>query len=364
MAGTLYPPAYDCEKNAPKCTVAVTGATGFVAGRLVERLLALGHTVHGTCRDPKKAEHLQKLPGASERLKLFSADLLTEGAFDEAFKGCDYVMHTASPFVTDLKPNEVQDKLIKPAIQGTQNVLGSVNRTPSIKRVALTSSGAAVYGNPNERGPGHVFTEEDWSLTPTEKVLPYYYSKREAEKAAWDIAGKQDRWQLVTINPTLVMGPPLGARDDGECVTLVKRILKGEFYPAAPYTGAGMVDIRDVAAAHCLAAFHPAAKGRYIVSGTTILISDVCRMISELYPGWVRPPCLTAPKFLIWLLGPSMGLTRDMVTHSIGMPGPQFSRSKVEGELGFKFTELRTTMKDMIERMVELGMVQKPAKVK
>ncbi len=44
-----------------------------------------------------------------------------------------------------------------------------------MRRVVLTSSVAAVYGNPHERGKGHVFTEEDWNCTASETVLPYFY---------------------------------------------------------------------------------------------------------------------------------------------------------------------------------------------
>ena len=47
--------------------------------------------------------------------------------------------------------------------------------------------------SPIERGPDHVFTEEDWCIIPTNTVLPYYCSKREAEKKAWEIVEKQNR---------------------------------------------------------------------------------------------------------------------------------------------------------------------------
>ncbi len=49
----------------------------------------------------------------------------------------------------------------------------SVNVTPSVKRVVLTSSVAAVYGDPEERGKGHVFTEADWAIAPKEQYIPY-----------------------------------------------------------------------------------------------------------------------------------------------------------------------------------------------
>lgn len=48
--------------------------------------------------DPKKMEHLLVLDGAKERLQLFKADLLEEGAFDSVVHGCEGVFHTASPY--------------------------------------------------------------------------------------------------------------------------------------------------------------------------------------------------------------------------------------------------------------------------
>lgn len=64
--------------------------------------------------DPKKVEHLLGLDGAKERLQLFKADLLEEGAFDSVVHGCEGVFHTASPFyhnVTDPQVRSVSFKV-------------------------------------------------------------------------------------------------------------------------------------------------------------------------------------------------------------------------------------------------------------
>ena len=81
--------------------VCVTGAGGFIAGHVVKQLLDAGHTVKGTCRDPLSTDmdYLRDLPGASDRLELFPADLLADGSFDKAVRGCTYVFHVASPVV-------------------------------------------------------------------------------------------------------------------------------------------------------------------------------------------------------------------------------------------------------------------------
>lgn len=74
---------------------------------------------------------LSCLSSAQERLKIFKADLLEEGSFDEAISGCKYVIHAATPVLLRCKPHEAMAKLVDPALKGTRNVLETVNRTSS-----------------------------------------------------------------------------------------------------------------------------------------------------------------------------------------------------------------------------------------
>ena len=108
-------------------------------------------------------------------LKLFEADVLKSDSFDKVFAGCTFVIHTASPFINGVRKEDVEAKLVKPAVQGTENVLLAVERCLTVKRVVLTSSVAAIMGLPDERGDSYTFTEQDWSLTPSATRLPYYY---------------------------------------------------------------------------------------------------------------------------------------------------------------------------------------------
>jgi cinnamoyl-CoA reductase len=103
-------------------SVLVTGGTGFLGGWCVSLLLDRGYTVHATCRSLDKAQYLLTLPGANERLKLFAnVDLLVDGAFEEAMTGCESVLHTASPFYM----SDDEEALMKPAVDGTKNVLNT-----------------------------------------------------------------------------------------------------------------------------------------------------------------------------------------------------------------------------------------------
>lgn len=61
--------------------------------------------------DVEKVGFLWEMNGAKERLKVFKADLLVEGSFDEAIQGADGVFHTASPVLVPYDDN-IQAKLL------------------------------------------------------------------------------------------------------------------------------------------------------------------------------------------------------------------------------------------------------------
>ncbi|MBT8351111.1 MAG: NAD-dependent epimerase/dehydratase family protein, partial [Deltaproteobacteria bacterium] len=196
------------DKSKP---VMITGATGYVAGQIVNKLLNEGITVHATVRDPENAEKLRYLNEIAENssgsIKFFKADLLEDGSYAKAMAGCQILFHTASPFKIDV--TDPQKELIDPAKLGTRNVLEEANRTESVIKVVLTSSCAAIYGDNADlqKTPNGIFTEDIWNTSSSLDHAPYSYSKTLAEKEAWEMNKNQNRWELVTINPTLVIGP-------------------------------------------------------------------------------------------------------------------------------------------------------------
>lgn len=109
-----------------KTKVLVSGGSGYVASWIVKKLLEEGHIVHTTVRNKEKTDKYQHLldieRNSDGELKIFEADLLKEGSFKDAMKGCEFVFHTASPFfISGIK--DAQKQLIEPALQGTRNVL-------------------------------------------------------------------------------------------------------------------------------------------------------------------------------------------------------------------------------------------------
>lgn len=216
--------------------VLVTGANGYIAVWLVQKLLEQGYSVRGTIRSASRAKHLNNLFSKyGDKFELLIIEDITkvrllstclelnidmvsmgqDGAFDEAVKGVDAIEHTASPFHFDaVEPSEI----IGPAVAGTKSILESARKFgTNVKRVVVTSSVAAILNTlPNPT----VFTEEDWNTTAVEDCekngknaspfSKYRASKTLAERAAWDFVEKHKGslpWDLVVINPPFVFGP-------------------------------------------------------------------------------------------------------------------------------------------------------------
>ena len=255
--------------------VMLTGATGYVAGWIVKKILENGLTVHAAVRDPENIEKLKYLNQIAEKssgtIKYFKADLLQNGSYDEAMKDCELVFHTASPFKNKVK--DPQKELINPALEGTRNILASANKTETVKRIVLTSSCAAILGDTKDLLdlPNGTANESHWNTTSNLNHQAYSYSKTLAEKEAWRISKEQTRWDLVTINPTFVLGPGINPRSTSESFNVIKQIGDGSMKMGAPGLDVGVVDVRDIAQAHYNAGFMPEAKGRDIISVTNIL---------------------------------------------------------------------------------------------
>jgi dihydroflavonol-4-reductase len=349
------------ETTAP---VMVTGATGYVAGWLVKELLDAGLTVHAPIRNPHdtaKINYLRQLAAQSKGdIKFFKADLLDVGSYREAMAGCEVVYHTASPFKVDVK--DPQKELVDPALLGTRNVLEEANRTSSVKRVVLTSSCAAIYGDNAdlEKTPNGIFTEEIWNTSSSLQHNPYSYSKTVAEKEAWSIANAQTRWKLVVVNPSLVVGPSVNPYPTSESFAMVTQMGDGTFRMGAPRWGFGIVDVRDLAKAHLAAGFAPAANGRHIISGHNTDLFEAAALLQAKYGTTYPLPRRVMPKWLLWLIGPMAGggITRAAVSRNVGLPW-KGDNSRGIRELGATYRPLQTSMNDMFQQMIDRGVFAK-----
>lgn len=338
--------------------ILVTGGSGYIASWIVKFLINDGYHVRATVRDaknPAKVAHLMTIaeegPGV---LELVEADLLEDGSFTTGMQGCKWVIHTASPFLIG-KVQDADSQLITPALQGTRNVLQSANQTPSVERVVLTSSVAAIVGDNSEiyQTEGERFTEAHWNQGSSPSHQPYSYSKKVAEEEAWRIAEAQERWKLVVVNPGFVMGPSLSSRKDAASIDFMQNMLSGQLAAGAPKLSFGVVDVRDVAQAHILACERPDASGRHILVSEHVSVLDMAQLIRERLGADQRLrklPKNELPKWLMYLLGPPLGFSWQYVRHNIGVP-LRFDPSYSQQDLGLSYRPIADGLAEMVQRL-------------
>lgn len=339
-------------------TIAVTGATGFIASHTIALLLEAGHRVRGTVRSlarPDAHAFLTGLPGAAERLTLVEADLLDPSSFDAAVAGCDTMLHMASPYVMTVA--DAQRDLVDPAVQGTLHVLRACARAASVRRVVVTSSMAAVTDEPDK---SVLLTEANWNTTSSLTRNPYYFSKAEAERAAWSfVEGEKPAFDLVAINPFVVIGPSLTPQLNTSNAIIVD-LLAGK-YPGIIDLTWGMVDVRDVALAHLRAVETPAASGRYLCAGDTVTMREVVGLLRGLDVPGQRLPSLSLDNPVGSLLVRLMSYTQpggvgSYLRSHVGR-APRYDTARIRRDLGISFRDIRQSIVDTVADMTRWGHV-------
>ncbi|GAB1313464.1 methylglyoxal reductase (NADPH-dependent) gre2 [Madurella fahalii] len=269
--------------------VLLTGGSGFIAAHILEQLLAKGHNVVTTVRSEEKAAKIREAypsqAASGDLTVVIVPDIAQPDAFDEAVKvpGLEVVLHTASPF--HFKFKDPKKELIDPAVIGTTSILRAITRSaPTVKRVVVTSSFAAILEEAKIFDPSTTFSESSWNPVTIADIhnspaTAYRASKTLAERAAWDFVrdpANGAKFDLVTINPPMVFGPVVHYLASLDAInTSNERIVdcvRGKWREAVPPTGPAViwVDVRDVALAHVKAGLEiPEAGGKrlFVVSG-------------------------------------------------------------------------------------------------
>jgi nucleoside-diphosphate-sugar epimerase len=252
-------------------TVLVTGGNGFIGGWCIAQLLEQGYAVRTTVRSLSREVAVRAALGDSSRLTFCVADLTKDECWDAAMRGCDYVLHVASP-LGDGSGKSGAD-FIGPARDGTLRVLrAAVNA--GVKRVVMTSAAAAARVPKRSK---KISDETVWADPADPRFDAYRRSKILAERAAWDfMASKQT--QFATILPGAVFGPLL-MKDTLGSVQIIDRMLHGS--PAGiPKLGLWIVDVRDLADLHIRAMTSPEAAGqRFIAAGDFMWMIDVAKTL-------------------------------------------------------------------------------------
>lgn len=331
-----------------KGPVLITGASSFVGAHVLEQFLSEGTPVRGVARSQSSADRILKVNAKYASLLNFVIvpDITAPGAFDDAVKDVEGVIHIASPFTINIKDNE-RDLLI-PAIEGTTQILESTYKyAPQVKRVVITASFASVFDLSKGFRPGYVYSEKDFNPATYDEgksgngIFAYCASKALAERAAWKfVEEKQPRFSVSVINPPVIYGPNHHYIDNlNELNTssgMFYSLMNGSRTEVPPTTTWAIVDVRDVARAHKIAYYKPEAGGqRYLTTLGNFSFQQICDILREEFPE-----------------------LRDRVP--IGNPGAPLpdvygvDNTKVKSELGIDFISLRQMVIDTAKNFLDI----------
>jgi dihydroflavonol-4-reductase len=243
-------------------TAFLTGATGFVGANLARLLLEKGYKVRALARKGGNRSNLHGLD-----VEIIEGDLSSAASLSAGCAGARYAFHVAADYriwVNDPQP------MYEANVQGTVNVVTAASEA-GCERVVYCSSVAAVRP-PHDRIPA---TEESQYSGVDEVIGHYKKSKYLAEQAALHLAAQGA--PVVIVNPAA----PIGAYDIKPTPTgrIVLDFIKGRM-PSYIDTGLNVVDVRDAALGHYLAALKGRVGQRYILGGENLTLKQVLDLLA------------------------------------------------------------------------------------
>jgi dihydroflavonol-4-reductase len=274
--------------------VYVTGASGFVGSHVARELRERGADV-----------------------RAHRVELLEPAALEQAFAGCDAVVHAAALYSYDA-PLERFERV---NVEGTRNVLRACARA-RVNRIVCTST-AGTCGPV----PGRVATEEDgppgWEL-----AIPYKRTKFQAERLA--LVAARHGADVVVVNPTTPVGD--GDRRPTPTGRMIAGVARGRIRGYVATTGLNVVDVRDVARGHALALERGVSGERYLLGGVNLALPDLFAAIARL-AGRARPRARVP--YSVAVGAARLGLANADEVRLARLP-MFFSSEKAERELGYR----------------------------
>ncbi len=241
----------------------VTGATGFVGAHLVRALLQEGRAVRCLVRDGSPRANLDGLP-----VELCAGDLRDRASVERAVRGCELVFHCAADYrLFALDPAELDAS----NVAGTRSVLAAAAEAGARRIVYTSSVGALSAGH---HGAG---ADETTPVALRDMVGHYKRSKFLAEAEAIDLAARGA--PIVVVNRSTPVGE--GDRKPTPTGQMILDYLNRRM-PAYVATGLNLIDVRDVATGHLLAAARGRVGERYILGHRNLTLRELLDTLARL----------------------------------------------------------------------------------
>lgn len=237
----------------------VTGASGFLGWHVASLLTEQGHRVRALCRPTSEIRELD--------VERVTGDLRDAESLTRAVEGCERVYHVAADY--RLWSKHPAD-LYAANVEGTRNLLAAATRA-GVQRIVYTSTVGCIGMPSGQEGT------EDTPVSIADMTGHYKRSKWLAEQVALEQARAGS--PVVIVNPTA----PIGDHDwkptpTGKIIVdfLLNRL------PAFVDTGLNLVDARDVASGHLLAADRGKSGERYILGCENLTLEQILQRLAKL----------------------------------------------------------------------------------
>ncbi|KAH7313539.1 hypothetical protein B0I35DRAFT_480218 [Stachybotrys elegans] len=339
----------------------ITGITGYIGFQTLVLALQQGFDVRGIVRSASSIDDLAKkssvISDGHVRKQLefiVIPDFLQPGALDGVLDGVSAVVHLASPMAYGIEGNDFEETVVKPAVLMNTLVLEAAAKSPSVRRVVVTSSCVTLVPFEWNMAPNseRLYTASDINSNPQppyQSVMEAYWASKakarmevrrfiEAEKPAFD---------FVQLLPSVVIG-----RDDrcapgddraslvqGTRQAVLAPVLDSSLNSSFPYVGVP-VHVADVARAHIDAVdSRIPGNSEFILSSDTpegvVWDEDIPAIAKKYFPANIADGTL-----------PMKG--------SLGYVKFRVDGMSTEKAFGWKFTSFEDTMKGLIEQYLEM----------
>ena len=316
----------------------VTGGTGFIGGRLVQKLRARGDEVVALVRSAGRAGEL-----AERGCEIVEGDLSATDAIQRGMQGCDAAFHLAAVYKVGI-PSSEHDAMHEANVRGTERVLDAAIEA-GVKRIVYVST-VGVFGNTHGR-----VVDETYRRNGQDFLSWYEETKYKAHEVALDRIAKGA--PIVIVQPGAVYGPG----DHSELGNIIDQTRTGKLKMLMfPEAGFNLVHVDDVADG-ILLAFDKGQTGQsYVLGGELSTMGDLIRKVAGLSDR--KPPSHALPAPLMKMaipIGPVVGKVlgfppnlRELIRSSDGVTY-WATDEKARRELGYAPRDMDTGLRQTLE---------------
>lgn len=334
--------------------VLVTGASGYLGGRLCLALLRHGHSVRAFVR---RTSDLSSLPTLSDgvALELFYGDVTDYPSLLTACSGCHVIFHAAAlvePWLPD------PSKFISVNVGGLKNVLRAYKETDTIEKIIYTSSFFALGST-----DGYI-ADESQIHSAKSFCTEYEKSKAVADKIALEAA--KEGVPIVAVYPGVIYGP--GKVTAGN---VVARLIVERFNGRLPgYIGHGnekfsFSHVDDVVKGHISALDKGQPGERYLLTGENASFMQIFDMAAAITN--TKRPWLNIPLFVIEVYG-WLSVLFSRLTGTLPLISPPtvyvlkhewaYSCEKAKRELKYNPRSLSEGLEEVLPWLKNLGFIK------